>query len=98
MLTDGGIRVPFLDALEGRLPAGRVEPRAVSSWTWPRPRGAGGCQSGAGRRESAPFLTGESASAADTSLFWRWRSQAAVFDGRWKLLVLAPDRWLLFDH
>ena len=101
MLTDGGIRVPFFAVWKGVLPRGRVEKRAVSALDI-----AATALAVAGEPRVAeldgvdlmPFLTGGKAEAAHDFLYWRWRTQAAVFDGRWKLVFLPPDRWLLFDH
>jgi arylsulfatase A-like enzyme len=101
MLTDGGIRVPFLAAWKGVLPRGEVESRAVSALDV-----AATALALAGEKTDPeldgvnlmPMLTGQSTAAPHDLLYWRWRSQAAVFDGRWKLIYLAPDHWLLFDH
>jgi uncharacterized sulfatase len=101
MLSDGGIRVPFLAAWKGVLPRGMVEPRAVSALDV-----AATALALAGEQPSPeldgvdllPFLTRKNAGAPHEFLYWRWRSQAAIFDGRWKLVFLPPDRWLLFDH
>ena len=101
MLTDGGIRVPFLAAWKGVLPHGKLEERAVSSLDF-----AATALALAGEKpvpeldgvNLLPFLTGKSATAPHEFLFWRFRSQAAIFDGRWKLVFRFPDHWLLFDH
>ena len=101
MLTDGGIRVPFLAAWKGVLPHGKVEERAVISLDI-----AATALALAGEKpvpdldgvNLLPFLTGKNAAAPHEFLYWRWGSQAAIFDGRWKLVFLPPDHWLLFDH
>jgi arylsulfatase A-like enzyme len=101
MLTDGGIRVPFVATWKGRLPAGRVYPEAVSSLDV-----AATATKLAGLPPDPaldgvnllPFLTSNSAAAPHEALYWRWRSQAAILAGNWKLVFLAPDHWLLFDH
>jgi uncharacterized sulfatase len=101
MLTDGGIRVPFIAAWRGVLPRGRVETRAVSALDIAATALAAAGEPPAAELDGAdlvPFLTGGKAEAPHDFLHWRWRSQAAIFDGRWKLLFLPPDHWLLFDH
>jgi uncharacterized sulfatase len=101
MLTDGGIRVPFLAVWKGVLPRGRVEKRAVSALDIAATALAVAGEPPAaelGGVDLMPFLTGGKAEAPHDFLYWRWRSQAAIFDGRWKLVFLAPDHWLLFDH
>ena len=101
MLTDGGIRVPFLAAWKGVLPPGQVENRAVSSLDVAATALALAGEKAVPELDGVnllPLLTGKSAAAPHEFLFWRFRSQAAIFDGRWKLVFLFPDRWLLFDH
>jgi uncharacterized sulfatase len=101
MLTDGGIRVPFLAVWKGVLPRGRVERRAVSALDVAATALALAGAPPAPELDGVnllPFLTGENAAAPHEFLFWRWRSQAAIFDGRWKLILLPPDRRLLFDQ
>jgi arylsulfatase A-like enzyme len=101
MLTDGGIRVPFLAVWKSVLPGGKVEPRAVSTLDVAATALALADQDPVPELDGVnllPFLTGENAAAPHEFLFWRWRSQAAIFDGHWKLIFLPPDRWLLFDH
>lgn len=101
MLTDGGIRVPFLAAWQGVLPAGQVEQRAVSTLDV-----AATALALAGGQPATeldgvnllPFLTGENAGSPHEYFYWRVLSQAAIFDGHWKLIFLPPDHWLLFDH
>jgi uncharacterized sulfatase len=101
MLTDGGIRVPFFAVWKGVLPTGRVEKRAVSTLDIAATALAVAGEAPAADLDGVdlmPFLTGGNAQAPHDFLYWRWRSQAAVFDGRWKLVFLPPDQWLLFDH
>lgn len=100
MLTDGGVRVPFLAAWPGTLPAGKVYAPMVSSLDV-----AATAVALAGLPADAaldgvnlvPFLTGAKIGAPHDALFWRWRSQAAVFDGKWKLILLGPKQRYLFD-
>jgi arylsulfatase A-like enzyme len=101
MLTDGGTRIPFLAVWKGVLPRGKIEERAVSSLDI-----AATALALAGEKSAAeldgvnllPFLTGKNSAAPHELLCWRFRGQAAIFDGRWKLVFVFPDHWLLFDH
>ena len=100
MLTDGGIRTPFLAEWPGRLPAGKVYEHPVSSLDvaattvalagLPTDRALDGVN-------LIPFVRGEKSGPPHDALFWRWRSQAAVRADRWKLILLGPDRKFLFD-
>jgi uncharacterized sulfatase len=44
-----------------------------------------------------PFLRGENSGEPHEALFWRWRSQAAVRAGKWKLVLLGTKERYLFD-
>jgi arylsulfatase A-like enzyme len=100
MLAEGGIRVPFLARWKGTIPAGKVYSQPVSSLDI-----AATANALAGLSDDplldgvnlVPFLTGQQTGAPHPALYWRFWSQAAVRDGRWKLLYKAgePDR--LFD-
>ncbi|MFM9090560.1 MAG: sulfatase [Verrucomicrobiota bacterium] len=100
MLTDGGVRVPFLAAWPGRLPAGMTYPRpvialdvaatAVAQAGLPADPALDGV-------DLLPFLTGARTGAPHDALYWRWRSQGAVRTERWKLIRLGPEQRFLFD-
>ena len=100
MLSEGGIRVPLLARWPGRLPAGHVYDHPVSSLDFAATANA---LAGLPRDpqldgvDLIPHLTGANFSAPHAALFWRFWSQAAIREGRWKLLhkVGEPDR--LFD-
>ncbi len=101
MLTDGGVRVPFLAAWPGTLPAGKIYDPMVSALDvaataaalagLPADRALDGVN-------LVPYLTGEKSGNPHDALFWRWRSQAAVLDGRWKLVLLGTQRFLFDTH
>ncbi len=100
MLTDGGIRTPFLAAWPGTLPAGKVyEPpvinfdvaaTAVAIAGLPHDPVLDGVN-------LVPFVRGEKTGAPHDALYWRWRSQAAIRDDRWKLILLGSEQKFLFD-
>ena len=100
MLTDGGIRTPFLAAWPGTLPAGLVYQHPVSSLDV-----ASTAVGLAGLKRDdrldgvdlMPFLTGKNKGAPHDTLFWRWRSQAAVLEFPWKLIQLGEKGRYLFD-
>jgi arylsulfatase A-like enzyme len=100
MLSEGGIRVPMLARWPGKLPAGKIFDHPVSSLDFaatadalaglPRDPQLDGV-------DLTPHLTGANSAAPHDALYWRFWSQAAIRDGRWKLLYKSgePDR--LFD-
>ena len=100
MLTDGGVRTPFVVTWPGTLPAGKtyeppvfnldVAATAVALAGLPRDEKLDGVN-------LMPFLRGENSGRPHDALFWRWRSQAAVRDERWKLIFLGPEQKFLFD-
>ena len=100
MLTDGGIRTPFVAAWPGTIPAGTVFPQPVVSLDV-----AATAVAVAGLPTDAkldgvnllPFLTGAKTNAPHETLYWRWRTQAAVLEFPWKLIRLGPTERFLFD-
>jgi arylsulfatase A-like enzyme len=100
MLTEAGIRVPFLLRWPGGLPAGKVYAEPVTSLDL-----AATAVALAGLPVDkkldgvnlVPFLTGEKSGAPHAALFWRFWNQAAVRAGRWKYLRLSTGEEYLFD-
>jgi arylsulfatase A-like enzyme len=100
MLSEGGIREPFLLRWKGRLPAGKVYDQSVCSLDFaatavaiaglPRDPALDGVN-------LVPYLTGERDGAPHETLYWRFWRQAAVRCGQWKFLRLSDGTELLFD-
>jgi uncharacterized sulfatase len=100
MQTDGGQRVPFIAAWPGKIPAGRKFGEAV--WTLDASATALAA-AGAPADDKVegvnlmPWLRDEKSGTVHEMLCWRWRSQAAILSGGWKLIRLADKRRYLFD-
>lgn len=100
MLTDGGVRVPFLAAWPGQIPAGQTFEHPVINLDV-----AATANAAAGLPPDAqldgvnllPFLSGTNQAAPHDALFWRWRSQAAVLEFPWKFIQLGADEKFLFN-
>lgn len=100
MLTDGGIRTPFMACWPGTIPAGQVYEHPVSSLDV-----ASTAVALAGLKHDdkldgvdlMPFVTGRNKVPPHDFLFWRWRSQAAVLEFPWKLIYLGARERFLFD-
>lgn len=100
MLTEGGIRTPFVATWPGHLPAGTVYEKPVISLDvaatavalagLPKDPALDGVN-------LTPFLKGEDTASPHQRLFWRWGSQAAVQEYPWKLIRLGEREQLLFD-
>lgn len=99
MLTEGGMRVPFVMSWKGRLPAGRVYDEPVISLDV-----AATVATLAGLPDDPqldgvnlmPYLTGKNETPPHEALFWRWIAQSAVREGNWKYLR-GGARDYLFD-
>lgn len=99
MLAEGGIRVPFLVSWPGSIPAGQVYDHPLSTLDV-----AATAVELAGLPEDDsldgvnlfPYLSGKNQSAPDRALKWRWIAQAAIREGKWKLLK-GGERSYLFD-
>lgn len=102
ILLEGGLRVPFLMSLPGRLPAGLVYPEPVTALdlapTFLRLAGAEVAQwTGLSGTDLWPHLTATPASGPQRDLLWRFTISAAIRDGDWKLIRL-PDRLPMLFH
>ncbi len=100
MLSEGGIRTPFLATWPARLPSGKVYDQPVSSLDVAATAVAAAGLPKAPELDGtdlAPFVTGQNGAAPHERLFWRWGSQAAVLEHPWKLVRLGDREEMLFD-
>jgi len=100
MLTDGGVRVPFVAAWPNRLPAGLVYDHPVSALDVGATAVALAGLPHDDQLDGVnliPFLTGDKSGPPHETLYWRWRSQAAVLEFPWKLILLGDQERYLFD-
>ncbi|HCN27213.1 MAG TPA: aryl-sulfate sulfohydrolase [Verrucomicrobiales bacterium] len=108
MLSEGGMRVPFVIAWPGTIPGGQVYEHPVSALDV-----AATAVASIGNRSSEdsitnriygdldgvnllPYLTGENKAPPHNALYWRWMAQSAIREGNWKLLR-GGDREYLYD-
>jgi arylsulfatase A-like enzyme len=99
MLSEGGIRVPFIMSWPGRVPAGTVfrqpvmaldvAPTVLAAADLPPDPGLDGM-------DLLPYVDGRGTAMPERDLFWRFWNQSAVRSGDWKLIV-AGDYKLLFN-
>jgi arylsulfatase A-like enzyme len=99
-LMEGGIRVPYIVAWPGTIPAGQVYSSPVSSLDvgatavalagLPSPKGLDGVN-------LVPHLSGAKKGAPHEIIYWRFWNQMAARKGRWKYLQAGGERKYLFD-
>jgi len=99
MLSEGGIREPWIAYWKGRIPAGQVYAQPVISLDV----GATAVALAGLPHDSLldgvnvlPYFTGEKKGTPHEALFWRWEAQSAIREGKWKLLV-GGKRSYLYD-
>jgi arylsulfatase B len=103
-LFEGGIRVPFLLQFPGKLEAGQVYEKPVTSLDlFPTSLALAGLkeQQDYDGVDLMPFLTGENDTEPHEHLFWRVGDQGALRKGDWKLVRErrkgGPGPWMLYD-
>jgi len=97
MLTEGGIRTPFLVHWQGTIPGGQVYTNPVISLDV-----AATANALAGRPKDPaldgvnliPYLTGKNPGAPHDALCWRWSGQFAIHKGDWKYITVAGRQYL----
>ncbi len=99
-LCEGGIRTPWLAYWKGTIPGGQVYAHPVISLDVAATAVAlAELPAQPGELDGVnliPFFTGESQAAPHERLYWRWTSQSAIREGKWKLLRGGPREYL-FD-
>jgi len=100
MLSEGGIRVPFVLAWPGTLPQGNTYDHPVISLDV-----AATCLALAGQKPAPeldgtnliPYLTGKTPGEPHATLYWRFWNQSATRKGKWKYLQAGGEKRYLFD-
>ena len=100
MLTEGGMHTPFVVSWPGKIPDGQEYPHPISALdVAATPTVVAGVETEPGELDGVnlvPFLSGQNKAAPHDALMWRWVSQSAIREGKWKLL-LGGGRQYLFD-
>lgn len=99
MLSEGGIRVPWLAYWKGTIPPGQDYDAPVISLDVAATALALAGQPADPQLDGVnliPYLTGEALGPPHKTLYWRWIAQSAIRDGDWKLLI-GGQREYLFD-
>jgi uncharacterized sulfatase len=99
MLSEGGIRVPWVAYWKGKIPGGQVYSHPVISLDVAATAVALAGLPADPELDGVnviPHFTGEIKEPPHDALFWRWIAQSAVREGKWKLLR-GGSREYLFD-
>ncbi len=100
MLTEGGIGVPYVVAWPGTIPGGQVYDHPITTLDVAATLAAlAGVESRPGDLDGVnlvPYLQGDIQAPPHEVLCWRWISQSAIREGRWKLLR-GGQREYLYD-
>lgn len=88
---EGGVRVPFIVAMPGRIKAGQVDTRVISSLDIaPTAAALAGAKmpNGSDGVDLMPYLTGRNKGTPNPTLYWRSGPNFAIRDGDWKMWVV----------
>ncbi|MFP6692887.1 MAG: sulfatase-like hydrolase/transferase [Pirellulales bacterium] len=99
MLTEGGIRVPFVARWPKQFPQNKVYHRpviALDATATALVAGGVKLDDKIDGVDLVPFLTGKKTGDPHEALYWRWMGQASIRAGDWKYLK-AGERAYLFD-
>jgi arylsulfatase A-like enzyme len=100
MLSEGGIRVPFLVRWPGKIPGGRVIDTPVSTLDIAATALAAAEAKSASKLDGVnllPVLKDPSVTLAPRVLHWRFWNQIACRDAQWKYLSVRNQKEFLFD-
>lgn len=100
MLTEGGIRVPFIASWPRVLPKGTTYDQPVSSLDIAATSLAVSNQPAVAALDGDDLianLTGTADTLSDRTLYWRFWTQSAARQGNWKYLKAGNEREYLFD-
>ena len=99
MLSEGGIRVPFIVSWKGHIDGGREYDHPIISLDVAATATALAGVDSDPKLDGVnlvPYLRGEKSGAPHETLYWRWIAQSAVREGKWKYLR-GGSREYLFD-
>ena len=100
MVSDAGIHVPFIVSWPGTIPPSVYENPVISLDIGATALALAGVEPSSGEIDGVnlmPYLTGRKMDAPHDALYWRFWGQAAVREGKWKLIYLGNGTRMLFD-
>lgn len=100
MISDGGVRVPYLVYWKGKIPAQIYEHPVISLDAGATALACAGVTTKPGEIDGVnilPYLAGNKSGDPHDALYWRFWGQSAIREGKWKLFVLQNGVRMLFD-
>lgn len=100
MLSDGGVRVPYMVYWKGRIEAQVYDRPVLSLDAGATALALAGVKTKSGEIDGVnlvPYLTGERDGDPHEAIYWRFRGQSAVREGKWKFYHLQEGARMLFD-
>jgi arylsulfatase A-like enzyme len=105
-MYEGAIRVPYMLQWKGKVPAGKVYEKPVSSFDIYATATANANVKAPAKVEGVnllPYISGEKTTAPHKTLFWRQGGKTAIRHGDWKLMRMGKRfdagnaKWELYD-
>lgn len=100
MVSDGGVRVPYLVYWKGHIPAQVYESPVLSLDAGATALALAGVKTKPGAIDGVnliPYLVDGKTGDPHDALYWRFWGQSAIREGKWKLIVLENGTRMLFD-
>ena len=100
MVSDGGVRVPYMVYWKGRIQAQIYDRPVLSLDAGATALALAGVETAPGEIDGVnlvPYLTGKQEGDPHDALYWRFRGQSAIREGEWKFYHLQNGVQMLFD-
>jgi arylsulfatase A-like enzyme len=100
MVSDGGVRVPFMVFWQDRIPAQVYDRPVIALDAGATALALAGVKTAPGEVDGVnlvPYLTGEKDGDPHEALYWRFRGQSSIRKGKWKFYDLQNGVEMLFD-
>ncbi|MBK1876023.1 sulfatase family protein [Pelagicoccus mobilis] len=100
MISDGGVRVPYVVYWKDRIPAQVYDRPVISLDAGATALALAGVETAPGEIDGVdlvPHLTGENESDPHEALYWRFWGQSAIREGKWKYYYFKNGVSMLFD-
>jgi len=100
MVSDGGVRVPFVVFWKNNIPAQVYDRPVISLDAGATALALAGLKTAPGEIDGVnllPYLIGEQEGDPHDALYWRFWGQSAIREGKWKFYYLENGVRMLFD-